>query len=69
MTNDGAFSDSQFGDIPDEDNYNVQKEKSSSILLPDNGTNEESTIVLNYARQATAANITGKYSSCMNKND
>ena len=65
MTN-GGFSDSQFGDIADEENYNGAPAEVSASS-PQVG-NEDTVIFVNYGRP-TAANLSGKYTSCTNKNE
>lgn len=68
MTN-GGFSDSQFGDIADEENYTgLPAEASASSPKIKLNANEDTVILANYGRP-TAANLSGKYTSCTNKNE
>lgn len=72
MTN-GGFSDSQFGDIADEENY-TGLAPADLFTIPlqaaaADGVNEDSSnAFFNYGRP-TAAGLSGKYTSCTNKNE
>ena len=67
MTN-GGFSDSQFGDIADEENYTGLPAEASANSPKIKINGNEDTVILNYGRP-TAAGLSGKYTSCTNKNE
>lgn len=70
MTN-GGFSDSQFGDIADEENYTgaapIEVFANPSQAIPADHGNEDSSTFVNYGRP-TAAGLSGKYTTCTNTN-
>ena len=64
-TNDN-FSDSQIGDVADEEDY--KQERSQTHNLQKGLAKEDDTATANQIGRPTA-NLSGKYTSCTNKND
>ena len=64
-----AFSDSQFGEIADEENYKGIPEQDFGALINAEENMHEDTIVIQNHLARPTANLTGKYTSCTNKNE
>ena len=69
-TND-AFSDSQFGEIADEEDYKGERAMHERDLnsLSNAGSSSDIVVALQQPMNRPTMNFSGKYTSCTNKND